>query len=74
MKQNLEQYIVDMVKQSGKNGIVLGALGYKVHTKYKDFKLRDFGYSQFHQFVKKIDHIAIRGDGKFLKAYYKEKA
>ena len=73
MKQNLEQYIVDLVKQSGKNGIVLGALGYKVHTKYRDFKLRDLGYSQFHQFVKKIDNISIRGDGKFLKAYYKEK-
>ncbi len=41
-----------LVKKAGKNGIELSTLGNKVYEKYEDFKISDYGYSQFNQYVK----------------------
>lgn len=69
-KEKMEQYIVQKVKESGKEGILLGPLGSKVHSKYSDFKVSDYGYSQFKQYVQSIDHIVLKEVGKTLKAVY----
>jgi len=70
-KERMEQYIVEKVKESGKEGILLGPLGNKVHSKYNDFKVSDYGYSQFKQYVQSIDHIVLKEEGNMLKAFYK---
>lgn len=70
MKESIEDYIIEVVKASGKEGIVLGALGSKVHAKFGDFKVRDYGYSQLNQYVKSIGNIDIKGSGKVLRAVY----
>lgn len=69
-KEKSEQYIVQKVKESGEEGITLGLLGNKVHGKYSDFKVSDYGYSQFKQYVQSIDHIELKEEGRFLKAVY----
>ena len=53
-------------------GMDLGAIGNRVYDKYKDFKLNDYGYSQFKKYVKSISHMKLEQDGKRWKAHYKK--
>ena len=46
-------------------------IGYKMYEKYKDFKIRDYGYSQFNQYVKSLKHVRVEQEGTILKAVYK---
>ena len=48
----------------------LSTLGNRVYEKYKDFKIRDYGYAQFNKYVKSVDHIEVKQDGTILKARY----
>lgn len=68
----LEQYIIEIVRQSGKGGVDLAVLGKKVRERYSDFKTRDYGYSQFNQYVRNISHVAIKETEKVLRAYFRK--
>ena len=68
MKEDIDKYVLSIARKAGKNGIELSALGNKVYEKYKDFKISDYGYAQFNQYVKSIDHIKVEQDGPILKA------
>ena len=68
MKEDIDKYVLSIARNAGKNGIELSALGNKVYEKYKDFKISDYGYAQFNQYVKSIDHIKVEQDGTILKA------
>ena len=68
MKEDIDKYVLSIARKAGKNGIELSALGNKVYEKYKDFKISDYGYAQFNQCVKSIDHIKVEQDGTILKA------
>lgn len=68
MKEDIDKYVFSIARKAGKNGIELSALGNKVYEKYKDFKISDYGYAQFNQYVKSIDHIKVEQDGTILKA------
>ena len=48
------------MKKSGRSGVELSTLGNKMYEKYKDFKIRDYGYSQFNQYVKSLKHVKGR--------------
>lgn len=71
-KENVDRYVMTIVKESGKHGVELGILGSKVYEKYKDFKIGSYGYTQFNQYVKSIMHMKIEKDGTVLKAKYVE--
>ena len=60
-----------IVKKAGKAGVELSTLGNKMYEKYKDFKIRDYGYSQFNQYVKSLKHVRVEQEGTILKAVYK---
>ncbi|MGN8920394.1 NYN domain-containing protein [Lachnospiraceae bacterium HCP28S3_F9] len=68
MKEDIDKYVLSIARKAGKNGIELSALGNKVYEKYKDFKISDYGYAQFNQYVKSIEHIRVEQDGTILKA------
>ncbi len=68
MKEDIDKYVLSIARKAGKNGIELSALGNKVYEKYKDFKISDYGYAQFNQYVKSIDHVKVEQDGTILKA------
>ena len=68
MKEDIDKYVLSIARKAGKNGIELSALVNKVYEKYKDFKISDYGYAQFNQYVKSIDHIKVEQDGTILKA------
>ena len=72
MKEDIDRYVFDLVKKAGKNGVGLSMLGNKVYEKYEDFKISDYGYSQFNQYVKSIEKIAVEQDGTILKAKYRK--
>lgn len=70
MREKIESYICKLVETHGTDGYDLAALGNKVHEKYNNFKSRDYGYSQFSQYVRDIEHIEIVEDKNVLKAVY----
>ena len=72
LKENIDSYVVQIVKKAGKAGVELSTLGNKMYEKYKDFKIRDYGYSQFKKYVKSISHMKLEQDGKRWKAHYKK--
>ena len=72
-KAGIDQYVLRLVKKAGKHGIELSTLGNKIYEKFKDFKINDYGYSQFNQYVKSIPEIHVEKDGTILNAKYKGK-
>ncbi len=69
-KADIDQYVLALVRESGKNGIELGVLGSRVYEKYKDFKINDYGYSRFNQYVKSIPGICLEKAGTVMNAKY----
>ena len=51
-----------VVKKAGKNGIDLGALGQKIHGKYPNFKVKEYGYSTLQKFISGINIFRIESD------------
>lgn len=59
-----EGYVRALVADAGDGGIALATLGKRVRGKFRTFKLRDLGYSQFRAYVADLDGIALeRRDG-----------
>ncbi len=62
-KERIEEYVVGQLERAGDQGISLGALGNKIRNKFGDFKVRDYGYSQFKQYVQSISGVILEDDG-----------
>ena len=71
-KADIDRYVTRIVKDAGKSGIELSTLGNRVYEKYKDFRINDYGYSQFNQYVKSLPNIRVEKAGTILNAVYKE--
>lgn len=70
-KEMLEEFIVQQIKDSGAQGILLGTLGNRIHNKFKDFKVRDYGYSQFKQYVQSLHNVEVEEEDERYWAVYK---
>jgi len=71
-KEMLEEFIVQQIKDSGAQGILLGTLGNRIHNKFKDFKVRDYGYSQFKQYVQSLRNVEVEEEDERYWAVYKK--
>ena len=71
-KADIDNYVISLVRKAGKYGIELSTLGNRVYEKYKDFKISDYGYAQFNQYVKSLEHIKVEQDGTILNAKYQK--
>lgn len=71
-KEMLEEFIVQQIKDSGVQGILLGTLGNRIHNKFKDFKVRDYGYSQFKQYVQSLLNVEVEEEDERYWAVYKK--
>ena len=69
-KEMLEEFIVQQIKDSGAQGILLGTLGNRIHNKFKDFKVRDYGYSQFKQYVQSLHNVEVEEEDERYWAVY----
>lgn len=71
-RELLEEYIVQQIEASGIQGILLGTLGNRIRSKFRDFKVRDYGYSQFKQYVESLPRIEVEEeDGRYWAVYKK---
>ena len=59
----VEEYILYQIEASGESGIPLSALGNRIRLKFADFKVRDYGYSQFKQYIKSFPDVDLKDDG-----------
>lgn len=69
-KDMLEEFVIQQVRAAGKQGVSLGTLGNKIRNRFGDFKVRDYGYSQFKQYIQSFPEIHIRDDGEQNWAVY----
>ncbi len=69
-KEMLEEFIVGQVQSAGKQGILLGTLGNRIRSRFGDFKVRDYGFSQLKQYIQSFSEIRIEDDGEQNWAVY----
>ncbi len=58
------QFVLETVREAGAEGIILERLGQQVRREFKDFKVRDLGFTQFRQFVASIGGVSVEREGK----------
>lgn len=59
-REKVEEFAIALVAASGKTGMDLGVLGRKLHNKFEDFGVKEYGYSTFAKFVQSISQLEIR--------------
>ena len=69
-KERLEEYILHQIQASGVHGILLGTLGNRIRNKFGDFKVRDYGYSQFKKYIQSFEHVVVVEEGEQNRAVY----
>ena len=70
-KTLVDRYVQEQVKAAGDKGIELSTLGNRIYEKFKDFKINDYGYAQFNQYVKSVARVKVEKSGTILIARYK---
>lgn len=69
-KEMLEEYILRQIQSNGRYGISLGSLGNRIRMRFGDFKVRDYGFSQFKQYIESFPDVEIVEDGERSRAVY----
>lgn len=59
-----DRFVRQLVRESGAEGVAISELAKRVRAKYRDFKVRDLGYSQFRSYVADLDDVEIEKVGK----------
>ena len=52
-------YVRQLVSEAGPGGVELSQLGKRVRARFRTFKLRDLGYSQFKGYVADVEGVAL---------------
>lgn len=71
-KEQVEEYILKEIRDAGTQGITLGVLGNKIRSEFRDFKVRDYGYSQFKQYIRSFEHVIVKEVGEQNRAVYEK--
>ena len=71
-KEQVEEFILREIKAAGAQGISLGVLGNKIRSEFRDFKVRDYGYSQFKQYIRSFEHVSVKEDEEQNRAVYEK--
>lgn len=69
-KDLLEEYILQQIKSAGRQGVSLGTLGNRIRNRFGDFKVHDYGYSQFKSYIQSFRDVKIEDDGEQNWAIY----
>ncbi|MBR1508745.1 MAG: NYN domain-containing protein [Eubacterium sp.] len=59
LRDEVTNYIIEMVEKGGKDGVELGIIGRKLHTEFPDFNVKEFGYSTLSRFISGIKELRI---------------
>lgn len=69
-KERIEEYILQQIESSGRHGISLSSLGNRIRMRFGDFKVRDYGFSQFKQYIQSFSEVELVDDGERTRAVY----
>lgn len=58
-----ETFVRQQIHEAGAAGVNLNELGKQVRAKFRAFKLRDLGYTQFRRYVADLDDIIVEKQG-----------
>ena len=58
-----DRYIVNAIKRAGGAGASVADLGRQVRSAYKDFKVRDLGFTQFRKYVESLSEVKVEKQG-----------
>lgn len=72
-KEQLEEFIRRQIKDAGKQGVSLSVLGNRIRNRFGDFKVRDYGFSQFKQYIQSFSGVHVEDDGENNRAVYRKK-
>ncbi len=61
-QEEIKNYVKEMIHKAGNKGIGISELSNRVYSKYANFNVKDFGYSQFSKFVQGIDTVELYQD------------
>lgn len=61
-QEEIRNYIREMIHKAGSKGIGISELSNRVYSKYANFNVKDFGYSQFSKFVQGLDNVELYQD------------
>ena len=64
-REQLEEYVLTLIRGAGKSGMDLGFTGQKVHNAFPDFNVKEYGYATFSKFLQSIGHLRIEGNNIF---------
>ena len=69
-QEMVEEYILRQIQANGRYGISLGSLGNRIRERFGNFKVRDYGFSQFKQYIQSFPNVQIVEDGERTRAVY----
>ena len=72
-REQLEAYIRECVEKSNGEGVDLAAMGQKLHKKYPDFKVKEYGYSTLQKFVSHISGLELITESETVKRLVEKK-
>lgn len=72
-KEQIEEFIRRQIKDAGKHGVSLSVLGNRIRSRFGDFKVRDYGFSQFKQYIQSFSGVHVEEDGENNRAVYEKK-
>lgn len=58
-REEIRNFIKEVIVKAGTKGVGISELSNRVHNKYDNFNVKDFGYSQFSKFVQGIEGIEV---------------
>lgn len=61
-QEEIRNYVKELIHKAGSKGIGISELSNRVYSKYANFNVKDFGYSQFSKFVQGIDTVELYQD------------
>ena len=72
-QEEIKSFVKEIVYKAGSRGIGISELSNRVYSRYANFNVKDFGYSQFYKFVQGIDEIELYTDKNDRKCARKNK-
>ena len=73
-KEMLEEYVIQLVRNAGRQGVPLGTLSNKIRHRFGDFKVRDYGFpsssSIYRVFRKSVSERKENRTGRFMMYKY----
>lgn len=58
-QEEIRNYILQIIHGAGKKGIGISELSNRVYSKYDNFNVKDFGYSQFSKFIQGLGNVEL---------------